>query len=277
MRRAEADGADPEHAEDLDRLGGKAQQELHRDQIQDHTHGPGDPVLGAPEPARTMMRLDLHQRDAHPTCDGRNEPVHLAVQPEVLDDLTAVRLQRAAVVVEPNPGHFGNEPVGEHGGQAPADERVLPILPPPADDVVVLRQREESGDVRGVVLQIAVQGHDDLATRVIESRRQRGRLSEVPAQRHQDPARVCAADRFEPGPGRVCGPVVHRDHLVADAMRIQRLADLLGEDRNVLLLVEDRDHDGERGALGAGHGMLLSTRRRVALWNPRNSWPRKME
>ena len=274
MSHAGPDGAHAQHPEDLDGLGGEAQEELDRDEIQDHAHRPGDPVLGSAEPPRAVVRLHLDDGDPHPAGDGRDEPVHLAVQAEVFDHLAAVRLERAAVVVEPDAGHLGDEPVGQQGGQAPAEEPVLSVLPPPADDVVVRGQREEAGDVRGVVLQVPVQRHDDLAPGVIEPRRERRRLPEVPAERHQDPAGVRRPDRFQAGPGPVRGAVVHGDDLVGDALRVQGAADLVGEDGDVLLLVEDGDDDGQGGAVGLRHGVLLSTRRRAARGNPRNSRPR---
>ena len=41
--------------------------------------------------------------DAHLARDRRQEPVHLAVEPQRLDDLRAEHLQRAAVVVQRTP------------------------------------------------------------------------------------------------------------------------------------------------------------------------------
>ena len=77
----------------------------------------------------------LGEGAADPAGEGGDEPVHLAVQAQVLDHLAAVRLQRAAVVVQVDAGDLADQRVGEHRRQAPVDKRVLPVLAPAADHV----------------------------------------------------------------------------------------------------------------------------------------------
>ena len=70
--------------------------------------------------------------------------MHLAVEARLVDDLGAVRLERAAVVVEAHAGHPADQPVGDPRRQA-ADEAVLAVASPAADDVVALVDlREEA-------------------------------------------------------------------------------------------------------------------------------------
>jgi len=48
----------------------------------------------------------------------------------------AVRLQGAAVVLDGDPGDPPDNPVGDHRGDLRVIQLVLPLVPPPADDVV---------------------------------------------------------------------------------------------------------------------------------------------
>ena len=49
--------------------------------------------------------------------------MHLAVETRVSHDLGAVRLQRAAVVVQAHPGHTSDEPVRDTRRNAPRPNR----------------------------------------------------------------------------------------------------------------------------------------------------------
>ena len=79
---------------------------------------------------------DLRQPDPHPRGHGRDEAVHLAVEPDPPHDVGAHGLQRAAVVVQAHAGRPRDQPVREPGGD-PLRQRVLPALPPAADHVEV--------------------------------------------------------------------------------------------------------------------------------------------
>src|SRR5258708_13093239 len=71
-----------------------------------------------------------HFRDARAgrACQCRDEPVQLAVQLNLLDDLAPVRLEGRAKVVQLEPGELGHHPV-------PPPPRPLPhqphLAPPP--------------------------------------------------------------------------------------------------------------------------------------------------
>ncbi len=57
-----------------------------------------------------------HLGDLRPGGGGEeeNNVAHLAVLVDLADHLAAVGFQRAAVVVQPHSGDFGNEPVGDY-------------------------------------------------------------------------------------------------------------------------------------------------------------------
>ncbi len=67
----------------------------------------------------------------------RDEPVHLAIEPDLLDDAAAIGLQRAAVIVQLHPHHRRDEPVRRHRSQTPR-ELILARLAPARDDIIAL-------------------------------------------------------------------------------------------------------------------------------------------
>jgi len=99
----------------------------------------------------------LVNRHAQLAGNGRQEAVHLAVQPQRLDHLGPEDLERAPVIVQRHARGPRNDPVGDNRRQAPRDEGIFPVLPPPADNVVAgLDARHHLGNVARVVLQVAI-------------------------------------------------------------------------------------------------------------------------
>ena len=133
-----------------------------------------DAVLAAPARARPVVDLHLGHAHAHPGGHRRDEAVHLAVEPQALHDLGADRLQRAAVVVEVHAGRPRDEPVREPRGQRSATSgscrfrRQPQTMSKPSSSFA-----SSAGMSRGVVLQVAVRGHDHVAARVVEARARR--------------------------------------------------------------------------------------------------------
>src|SRR5205814_213354 len=119
---------------------------------------------------------------------------------------------------------------------------------PTGDEVEALVELgEEARDLGRVVLQVAVDRHDDVAARVREPGHQRRRLAEVAAHPH-DAYRIRA--RVQPGerrPGAVGRAVVDEDRFPLATGQLERDAQLLNERRDAALLVVDRDDDREHG------------------------------
>ncbi len=146
-----------ELAEHLDRPRAVVQKKLNGDQVENHADRAGDSILGLAELPRVVTYLHLVERPAHPARKRGDEPVHLAVEPDVLDHVAVVHLQRTSMIVQVHPGDPADEPVGHHGRKPPVDERVLAILPPAAHHVdSLLGARNQLRNVRRIVLQIRV-------------------------------------------------------------------------------------------------------------------------
>jgi hypothetical protein len=88
-------------------------------------------------------------------------------------------LERAAVVVQFDPRDQSQQPVGNRRRKLAGKEVILPPPAPPADNRVRFRQTQQTGKVRGVVLQVPVCRGNQPAAGGSESGRKRGRLTEV--------------------------------------------------------------------------------------------------
>ena len=118
QRRGRGEGAeaaenDPCPAEDVDWLGRETREELDRQQVQKDLDRPPEAVLALAIPARVMPHGYLAHTGANLVRKRRYEAVHLSVEPQVLDDLGAIRLQRAAAVVEADARDAADQPVGD--------------------------------------------------------------------------------------------------------------------------------------------------------------------
>ena len=193
---------------------------------------------------------------AHVRGERRDEAMQLTVQAQVADHLSAIDLEGAAVVVQPHAGHARDDAVGDHRRDLARYRAVLPVLAPPRDHVHVrtlVHDLQQRGHVVGIVLQVAVEGHDVLAPRSVEPGLQRRGLAVVADQ----------VERLEPGTalrqlrhglrGCVARAVVHADQLEAAAAARQRFAHAVHEVREVLFLVVDRYDDRNLG-VGAHRG-----------------------
>ena len=123
-------------------------------------------------PPLAMMDVTLDNLHAELAGNRRQESVHFAVEPHRLDDLGAKYFQRTAIVVELDAGRERDDPVGNDRRQAAIEKRILPLPPPPGHDVGarVFGELDHAGNVRRVVLQVAVGGHDEAAARMGEPR-----------------------------------------------------------------------------------------------------------
>ena len=102
----------------------------------------------------------------------------------------AVGAQHAAVILELDAGAPGNDLVDDFGGQFP-EKRILAVFAPAADHVIAGLDRMHEGRNRlGRVLQIGIQGHDDLPARLVKTGKNRGMLAEVAAEFDHDDVRV---------------------------------------------------------------------------------------
>ena len=129
----------------------------------------------------------------------------------------------------------------------PPRERVAALRLPARDEVVALVElREQARDLGRVVLQVAVDRHDDVARRLGEAGVERGRLAEVPAQADDADVVVRVVEPRERAEGAVGRAVVDEDGLPGAAVAVERGRELVVEQRDAALLVvhgdDDRDH-----------------------------------
>ncbi len=137
-------------------------------------------------------------------------------------------------------------PVGDARREA-AHPRVAggPVHAPAGHRVPLAELPEHRGNVVGVVLEIGVH-HDHVPAAHRLQARVGGRgLSGVRLEPHQPRARVPLTELADDLGAPIAAAVVHEDDLVAQAGRIEHLADLRPEQREILLLVVDGHDDGE--------------------------------
>ena len=191
-----------------------------------------------------MVHFHLGDLHADLAGDGRQKPVHLAVQPQRLDHFGAEHLQRATVVVKRHAGGPRDQLVGNHRRQASRDERILAVLAPAAHDVVALvDQGDHRRNVARVVLEVAVGGHHQPATGGRNAGRKRRGLAKVAAEADHPQQRVAGLQRRELLERVVRTPIVHDQQFVGTAVLTQRLCQLLIEGLDVGRLVVDGDDD----------------------------------
>ena len=107
----------------------------------------------------------------------------------------------------------------------------------------------------GIVLEVGVDRHDEVAASFEEARLQRGGLPEVPAEMDDDDVRRCSScRRARTDEAAVRRAVVDEDHLELLVEGLERGRDLVVERLERVLLVEQRDDDGDHVGEGIGRG-----------------------
>jgi hypothetical protein len=144
--------------------------------------------------------------------------------------------------VETNSGDPPDQRVRKSGRQASREGAVLPVAAPAAHEVVSLVQLgQQLGHVRGIVLEVAVHEHDDVAAGLLQPRGHRRGLARVGPQAHQreagEPGKLTLDQRRRP----VAAAVVDQDHLGGPLEARNERLQLREESWNALLLVEERN------------------------------------
>ena len=126
------------------------------------------------------------------------------------------------------------------------NERVVTILPPARNHVVTgFELFQQPGNVRRVVLPVAVDRDQDLSARQVEGGRQGRRLATVAPQEHNPHVLgVNALNRLELCRRAVGRTVIDKDQLVIDGQRPQYGIELGVKRLDVVDFVEHRNQDG---------------------------------
>ncbi len=120
------------------------------------------------------MRIAAHSRsvaDGHlsharaiKTGQRGNEAVQFAVQVNVLQNFGAIRLEGCTEIAQIQAGDFRHQPVRDARRNLARDRVVDAVLAPAAGDIVAFfdlgKQRR---DIVGIMLQVAIERHNDVA------------------------------------------------------------------------------------------------------------------
>jgi hypothetical protein len=208
-------------SKEVQRAGHVAEQEADRQQIEEHSEGAGDAVMTLSVLAGRIGDGDLADAGSIPGGERGDEAVHLAVERNVLDDFTAVRLEGRTEVVDIDATERRHEQVRGAGGDAAQEEVVSTLCAPAADNVVSLFQLcEEVGDFLRVVLEVTVHRQDEVSLSVIESGCKSGSLAEVAPEFYDEDTTVYCSDLLEEPVGSVTRAVV-------DKYQLEGVTDLL--------------------------------------------------
>ena len=128
----------PKRAEEVQRPAHVLQQEPNRQQIEEHAERAPDAVVALAALAVHVLDRNLADRRAIPARQRRNEPVHLAIQRNVLDHFMPIRLERRAEVVNVHARKLRHQPVRAARRNPPHHEVVDALLAPARHHVVAL-------------------------------------------------------------------------------------------------------------------------------------------
>ena len=208
-----------------------------------HFVDPRETVFGNAEAARMMLDLDLSEARTRELAQCGNEAMHFAVERDILDQLRAVCLERAAAVAHGDTHDLGHDAVG-HLGNEYACLAVLALAAPADRDVVAfLDQGQQHGNVGGIVLQVAVHGHDDLAAGVLDAGGHGGGLPVIAAEADDANAAVLFDELLGQKAGVVLAAIIHQYDLVALHLAFEGGGNGPVQRLDVFLLVVERDHD----------------------------------
>ncbi len=155
--------------------------------------------------------------------------MQLAVEANAAQSLLAVRLEAAVDVVQVDSGDDGRRPVEDSREDTARPRIVTPRLPPRHEIEALVELGEQLADLCGIVLEIGVDRHHDLALGLEKPSLQSGGLAEVPAQVDGDDVRGLALKPAEDLEAAIGGAVVHEDHLVRLPFELERRDDLAVE------------------------------------------------
>jgi hypothetical protein len=202
--------------------------------------------------------LDRHLVEPDPGDHPAQEPAVLGHRAQLRDDAPRHEPEVARLPLVGRARQALHQRV-EAGCELALDQALVAPDAPRVDDVGARpRLRQHLGDELGRVLEIGVHQDHVVAARVVEAGRHRDLHAEIAAQLHEH-------DRFAAGdPGlddldaAVRRAVVDDDELVRDLR--ERSGHAVVQLREVVLLVQDRDDDGDdRSAHGALHTMPTET------------------
>ena len=202
---------------------------------------------------RVVAHRQLADAEAGGDRQGRDECLEQFHRAHRGADLPAHDAELAAGVVN-NIGQDGAPDRICQPRHHPAQEGILTVDPPPADQVKPARldQIEQRRKIPGVVLPVAVHREDPLPARLLQTGEQGGRLAGMgrqPQLAAGGPARGGSGDL---GRGRICASIVDEDDLVGLPVRREHVHRAGDEVRDIARLVVQGHDEGMARVHGRG-------------------------
>jgi hypothetical protein len=144
-----------------------------------------------------------------------------------------------------------NDPICHTAQEISLKWVILPVLPPPRDQVVALIYfRQQLTYVGRVILQVAVHGDYYVAVCVGESGLHRGGLAGVSPEMDALETWVGGTKPMYPSSRTVGAAIIYQQNLVILAKSPERFCKLAGQDGNIRLLVAQGYYNGDHALLG---------------------------
>ena len=196
---------------------------------------------------RAVVDRQLRDAEAAVVRDHGDVAVELTVEPEATNDLRPIGLEARVHVVEANPRDEAGHTV-EDLRRKPAGPRILALRLPTRHEIEALVQlREQPRNLRRVVLEITVDGHDHVARCFREAGSERRGLAEVAAEPDDADVVVSAVQSRESRERPVGRPVVDEDRFPGLCGCLEHLGELCEQRPDVFFLVVHRDDDRDHG------------------------------
>jgi len=115
---------------------------------------------------------------------------------------------------------------------------------------------QQAGNVGGVVLQVGVEGDDDVVAGGVDAGGHGGGLAEIAAEADQAEMGIGAGGLDQAVPRGVARAVVDQQNLVAAPQSGERVVEFLRQVGDVVFLVVNGNHDGQAGRGGCHSGSM---------------------
>jgi hypothetical protein len=222
----------------------------HGEDVSDPGEEPvADPILRPPAQAWTVGDGDLTDASSLQPQQRRQEAVHALEELDAPQIVRADGSQGTSHVRDRLTRDEVAEAIGDARGDASYDP-VAALLTHAADHVRIVEGGEQQGDVRGIVLQVGIEGDCDVAAHAGEARREGRRLPVMPVEGDHANAGITLRELAHPRQAAVTAAVVHEEDLDALTESAQGGVQLVVQGVEGLLLVVHRHDDGELGSIG---------------------------
>lgn len=203
--------------------------------------------------ARTMIHRNLNDDGAGGVREHRHDAMKAVERKQRVEHGPFEGAQSTAGIAKINAKDQLARFTGDAGGNA-AQETVLAIGAPSANEVVLFEFGEQFWKIRGIVLEVAVEGKNHGGLGMAEAGPERGALADVALVSKAADAGIGLMFGGDSFPGGVGAGVVHENEFERAFFAAKSGDDFPGEGPDVVGLVEhrydyrnNRVHSGQRG------------------------------